>query len=245
MIANLVRLVHSANKLVVIEGVETLEQLQRCRAMGCDVVQGFFFSEPLLPEQAVRYKPAPLPPVPADLQDALREDEPAAPAEATADAPTATAEATPAPSDAPAEAAADDAAPAADPTQSTHTAAKGAGLDALFGSTAADEPEIASAHASQIAEADMDEPAVSADPVAPTDPTDPTSVAPETGTDKPADDLAASWATTPEEVVASFAAGPDGSAVVDIAFSAAADQTSEASGSDTDPTSKSADSDKA
>lgn len=245
VIANLVRLVHSANKLVVIEGVETLEQLQRCRAMGCDVVQGFFFSEPLLPEQAVRYKPAPLPPVPADLQDALREDEPAAPAEATADAPTATAEATPAPSDAPAEAAADDAAPAADPTQSTHTAAKGAGLDALFGSTAADEPEIASAHASQIAEADMDEPAVSADPVAPTDPTDPTSVAPETGTDKPADDLAASWATTPEEVVASFAAGPDGSAVVDIAFSAAADQTSEASGSDTDPASKSADSDKA
>lgn len=245
VIANLVRLVHSANKLVVIEGVETLEQLQRCRAMGCDVVQGFFFSEPLLPEQAVRYKPAPLPPVPADLQDALREDEPAAPAEATADAPTATAEATPAPSDAPAEAAADDAAPAADPTQSTHTAAKGAGLDALFGSTAADEPEIASAHASQIAEADMDEPAVSADPVAPTDPTDPTSVAPETGTDKPADDLAASWATTPEEVVASFTAGPDGSAVIDIAFSAAADQTSEASGGDTDSASKSADSDKA
>lgn len=245
VITNLVRLVHSANKLVVIEGVETLEQLQRCRAMGCDVVQGFFFSEPLLPEQAVRYKPAPLPPVPADLQDALREDEPAAPAEATADAPTATAEATPAPSDAPAEAAADDAAPAADPTQSTHTAAKGAGLDALFGSTAADEPEIASAHASQIAEADMNEPAVSADPVAPTDPADPTSVAPETGTDKPADDLAASWATTPEEVVASFTAGPDGSAVIDIAFSAAADQTSEASGGDTDSAFKSADSDKA
>lgn len=275
VIANLVRLVHSANKLVVIEGVETLEQLQRCRAMGCDVVQGFFFSEPLLPEQAVRYKPAPLPPVPADLQDALREDEPAAPAEAAADAPIADAPASSnaptddapaatettssasaaddaapaeATADAPtatAEAAADDAAPAADPTQSTHTAAKGAGLDALFGSTAADEPEIASAHASQIAEADMDEPAVSADPVAPTDPTDPTSVAPETGTDKPADDLAASWVTTPEEVVASFTAGPDGSSVIDIAFSAAADQTSEASGSDTDPASKSADSDKA
>lgn len=229
VIANLVRLVHSANKLVVIEGVETLEQLQRCRAMGCDVVQGFFFSEPLLPEQAVRYKPAPLPPVPADLQDALREDEPAAPAEAAADAPIADAPApsdastadTPASPDAPAaedepagalaeadsntEVAADAPAPATpapsdapvtDLAQSTHSAARGAGLDALFGSTAAD-------------------------------------------------DLAASWATTPEEVVASFAAGPDGSAVVDIAFSAAADQTSEASGSDTDPTSKSADSDKA
>lgn len=254
VITNLVRLVHSANKLVVIEGVETLEQLQRCRAMGCDVVQGFFFSEPLLPEQAVRYKPAPLPPVPADLQDALREDEPAAPAEAAADAPIADA---PAPSNAPTDdapaatepissaSAADDAAPTADPTQSTHTAAKGAGLDALFGSTAADEPETASAHTSQIAEADMDEPAASADSVAPTDPTDPTSVAPETGTDKPADDLAASWATTPEEVVASFTAGPDGSSVIDIAFSAAVDQTSEASGSDTDPASKPADSDKA
>ncbi len=57
VIANLVRLVHGANKIVVIEGVETIEQLKMCREMDCDVVQGFLFSEPLLPEQAVRYKP--------------------------------------------------------------------------------------------------------------------------------------------------------------------------------------------
>lgn len=65
VIENLVRLVHGANKVVVIEGVETLEQLQRCREMDCDVVQGFFFSEPLLPEQAVRYKPIEMPAMPA------------------------------------------------------------------------------------------------------------------------------------------------------------------------------------
>lgn len=56
VIADLVRLVHGANKLVVMEGVETADQLQMCREMSCDVVQGFYFSEPLLPEQTVRFK---------------------------------------------------------------------------------------------------------------------------------------------------------------------------------------------
>lgn len=326
VIANLVRLVHSANKLVVVEGVETLEQLQRCRAMGCDVVQGFFFSEPMLPEQAVRYKPAPLPPVPADLIAALQgedaadalADEPeseAEPAESevastpgdepdepsklepkadkpeaepdrtsrasTADEPapsnaSASTADEPAPSDASvadiirvdADAAvgseaATDTETATDSAASPQAVAKGAGLDALFGSTAAVEPEDASAHASQTAEASTDvsadptgiadaadsldpvDAAVSADPAAPADtadpaapaaPADPTGIpgstpastsSPEATADSPADDLAASWATTPEEAVASFTAGPDGSAVIDIAFSAATDPAPE------------------
>ena len=57
VIANLVQLVHSADKFVVIEGVETADQLRMCRDMGCDMVQGFYFSKPLMPERAMQYKP--------------------------------------------------------------------------------------------------------------------------------------------------------------------------------------------
>ena len=56
-ITSLIDLVHEAGKIVVVEGVETLQQLEVCRDKGCDVVQGFFFSEPLLPESVLRYKP--------------------------------------------------------------------------------------------------------------------------------------------------------------------------------------------
>lgn len=271
VITNLVRLVHSANKLVVIEGVETLEQLQRCRAMGCDVVQGFFFSEPLLPEQAVRYKPAPLPPVPADLQDALREDEPAAPAEADSTAEAATSARTadaPAPSDAstadtpasPDTPAAEDESAGAMTEADSNIEATPASPDAFTADTevAADAPAVdtpaspdVSVASTEVA-ADAPAPATPAPSDAPvTDLAQSThSAARGAGLDAlfgstAAEDLAASWATTPEEVVASFTAGPDGSAVIDIAFSAAADQTSEASGGDTDSASKSADSDKA
>ena len=61
VIASLVSLAHEAHKLVVIEGVETIQQLKMCRNMGCDVVQGFFFSEPLLPERVLRYNPPKIP----------------------------------------------------------------------------------------------------------------------------------------------------------------------------------------
>lgn len=56
-ITSLINLVHEAGKIVVVEGVETMQQLEICRDKGCDVVQGFFFSEPLLPESVLRYKP--------------------------------------------------------------------------------------------------------------------------------------------------------------------------------------------
>ena len=56
-IASLINLVHEAGKIVVVEGVETQQQLEVCRNKGCDVVQGFYFSEPLLPESVLRYKP--------------------------------------------------------------------------------------------------------------------------------------------------------------------------------------------
>ncbi|MBO7661760.1 MAG: EAL domain-containing protein [Clostridia bacterium] len=39
---------------VVAEGVETAEQLEILRKGGCDVVQGYYFSRPLPPEEFER-----------------------------------------------------------------------------------------------------------------------------------------------------------------------------------------------
>lgn len=44
------RIGQSFNMVVVAEGVETQEQLQLLRAIGCPVVQGYYFSRPLKPE---------------------------------------------------------------------------------------------------------------------------------------------------------------------------------------------------
>lgn len=57
VLADFVRLAHEANKLVVVEGIETVEQFEKCCELDCDVVQGFLFSRPLLPEKAMQYKP--------------------------------------------------------------------------------------------------------------------------------------------------------------------------------------------
>lgn len=54
---NLVRLVHDLDKQIIVEGVETSDQLKICHKLGCDVVQGYFFSRPLPPEEAAAYDP--------------------------------------------------------------------------------------------------------------------------------------------------------------------------------------------
>lgn len=55
---NLIRLIHDLDKEIIIEGVETTDQLQLCRELGCDVVQGYFFSKPVPPEDAAQFDPA-------------------------------------------------------------------------------------------------------------------------------------------------------------------------------------------
>jgi EAL domain-containing protein (putative c-di-GMP-specific phosphodiesterase class I) len=42
-----IRLAHSLGLTVVGEGIEEERQLEELRRYGCDIVQGFFFSEPL------------------------------------------------------------------------------------------------------------------------------------------------------------------------------------------------------
>lgn len=46
LVANIVRLAHDLNLQVVVEGVETLDQLQLVQQMGCDVIQGYFVARP-------------------------------------------------------------------------------------------------------------------------------------------------------------------------------------------------------
>jgi EAL domain-containing protein (putative c-di-GMP-specific phosphodiesterase class I) len=40
---------------VLAEGVETAEQYEILRGMGCEMVQGYYFSRPLPPEQFVAF----------------------------------------------------------------------------------------------------------------------------------------------------------------------------------------------
>jgi EAL domain-containing protein (putative c-di-GMP-specific phosphodiesterase class I) len=40
---------HSLNLDIVAEGVETRDELRFLRARGCDLIQGYLFSEPLSP----------------------------------------------------------------------------------------------------------------------------------------------------------------------------------------------------
>ena len=36
---------------IIAEGVETAEQMQTLKAMGCDIIQGYYFSRPLPVEE--------------------------------------------------------------------------------------------------------------------------------------------------------------------------------------------------
>jgi len=52
IVRTIVALARNLNKKVVAEGVETLDQLSRLEALGCDQAQGFLFSKPVNAREA-------------------------------------------------------------------------------------------------------------------------------------------------------------------------------------------------
>lgn len=55
IVKSMIDLSHGLGKRVLAEGVETVEQLDVLRHLGCDAVQGFFINKPLPEEKLVRY----------------------------------------------------------------------------------------------------------------------------------------------------------------------------------------------
>ncbi len=55
-IFDIVQMIHGLDKFIVVEGVETRAQLEMCRKLNCDVIQGYYFSRPVRAEEAVSFK---------------------------------------------------------------------------------------------------------------------------------------------------------------------------------------------
>lgn len=55
LIRNIIDYFHVLEKKVVAEGVETEEQLNYLKEYGCEEVQGYYFSKPLLPDEFVQF----------------------------------------------------------------------------------------------------------------------------------------------------------------------------------------------
>ena len=56
-IDNITQLVHGLDKKIVVEGVETYDQYEIARRLGCDIIQGYFFSKPLAPQDLEGFNP--------------------------------------------------------------------------------------------------------------------------------------------------------------------------------------------
>jgi EAL domain-containing protein (putative c-di-GMP-specific phosphodiesterase class I) len=52
IIQAIVSLAHSLEMTTTAEGTETREEFERCRALGCEQVQGYLFGKPMPPEEA-------------------------------------------------------------------------------------------------------------------------------------------------------------------------------------------------
>ncbi len=50
IVRGIIDIAHSLDKLVVVEGVETVEQARILAQLGCDQIQGYFFSRPVTPD---------------------------------------------------------------------------------------------------------------------------------------------------------------------------------------------------
>ena len=56
-INDVIRLVHDLHKEMTVEGVEENWQYIRLKDFGADTIQGYYFSKPLLPEEAINFQP--------------------------------------------------------------------------------------------------------------------------------------------------------------------------------------------
>jgi EAL domain-containing protein (putative c-di-GMP-specific phosphodiesterase class I) len=50
IVQTIVDLAHTFGMEVIAEGVESQEQVEQLKEMGCDLVQGYYFAKPLAPE---------------------------------------------------------------------------------------------------------------------------------------------------------------------------------------------------
>ncbi len=55
LVQSIIDYVHLLDKEVVAEGVETLEQVELLEAMGCDIIQGYYYSEPISADAITAY----------------------------------------------------------------------------------------------------------------------------------------------------------------------------------------------
>ena len=55
IIKDIVNLTHDFGKKLIIEGVEEEWQYEKLKEFGADVIQGYYFSKPLPPEQAYKW----------------------------------------------------------------------------------------------------------------------------------------------------------------------------------------------
>ena len=54
-VQNVIRLVHDLGKEIIVEGVETREQVDRLKEFGADIIQGYYYSKPLFPDEAISF----------------------------------------------------------------------------------------------------------------------------------------------------------------------------------------------
>jgi EAL domain-containing protein (putative c-di-GMP-specific phosphodiesterase class I) len=55
IVESTIRLAQSLGLKTVVEGVETSEEVRRLDEIGCDLIQGYYFSKPLRQEEFERY----------------------------------------------------------------------------------------------------------------------------------------------------------------------------------------------